>query len=766
MNVNGIMFKLSVKNEHSTIYICENKYSRKCKAIYKISTAGDVNITAHSSACKLANKKDKNFDRKSCMSDATTTMSIKSSLDESLAGIYIPFTPEHSSICKEELSSVFPDETQDVDMEFKSPLPRAKTEGNRKKTEIFKIEDKPVLQFLPAVEKKFCRYCKVKIAGRIRLRKHQQKCPLIDLCRDPLRNRVTSARLRPGRVECDKCLQRFWGKVGSHRCEHTSRHRLCIWCDKYKKCPNKHKNKCRYRRIYLAKKFLVINYHERDREIFQKRHLDYIFTKKEDRHDRPRPTEWTPELRKIAAFYQTEEIEVAQRHYQEWKSEEWTPELRRMAHVYQTYDIRVARKHFQKWQLPYQVPGFCYFSYEGPMILNPSPIQPYHLKIRPNEKEREALAGMISIDDYFRQMIESSPSYKMLCERSGKKILNDWEKQDIFLRCALWHPYIDRMGGPTCWFIKKDPWDKEPTSVFKLRRDPDLEHLRKPVLLAEPGIQTMEEQEGETMEEQEGEVSSVMFLRRMIMRPLTRKVNQKHTENLPELPEEAPQEVKKLEEKKIVSNENVDEDDEILVMATPKREEPKEEEETVSIDEEEEEEREFVFSEFKREDKEERKKVMKIYRQCFLNFNKKMERWVDNQETWCMYRYKELVGCCTFKVLSRKKKEFINVLLFCVDQNYQGKGIGRKMIEEIKRKCPLIVLWSDKDASGFYRRNGFDFAKPLSQDPKDFDLIEYEDMSDLMIHFEREKDMEALGLVEDKKRWQEYFYSFDIRNKK
>jgi N-acetylglutamate synthase-like GNAT family acetyltransferase len=752
MNVNGFMFKLLEKNKHSTIYTCENRYTKKCKATYKLSSIGDVNITAHSSACKLANKKYKNFDTKSYMTDGSTAVSLKSSLEESLSGIYRPFTPDHSSICTEELSSVFPVESQDVGTEFKSPLPRAKNELQMK-TEIFKIVDKPVLQFLPAIEKKFCRYCKVKILGRIRLRKHQQKCPLMDLCRDPCRNKVTSVCLRPGRIECDKCLQRFWGKVGRHRCEHTSGHRLCIWCDKYKKCPKKHRNKCRYRRIFLDKKFFVVNFYERAREIFQKRHVNYIFSKKEEKHDRPRPTEWTPELIKIAAFYGTEDIEVAKKHYHEWKSDEWTQELRRIAEIYQTFDIQVARKHYRKSQGPYHIPGFCYFSNEGPMILNPSPIQPHHLKIPPNEKEREALVGLKSIDDDFRETIESTTTYRQLSERTGGISLTDSEKHEIFLQCALWHPYIDRMGGAKNWFLKKRLNDEEPTSVFKLRKDPELQHLKKPVFWVDPAIREIEEEEGEITD-------PIMFFERMFRRQeltnLIQNRQQKQIEKLQE-PEEIPEEVREEQpELEQIERNDVDEDDEILVMATPRREDPE------TISEEEEEEREFVFSRFNKNDKDEMKKVLRTYKECFLNFNKKMEKWIKKHETWCMYKSRELVGCCTLKMHSRKRIDFLNVLILCVDQKNQGGGIGRRIIDEIKKICPVIILWSDVDASGFYRKNGFDFVKPVGSDPKDFNLIEFENEADLMMHWQIDRDLKALGLMEDTKRQREYFCSLAI----
>ena len=71
MNFNGIAFKLSEKTELLTSYYCENKWKLKCKSKYIVFSDGNISMSPHCRACKLAGKR-KNENEKLLMNSNFT----------------------------------------------------------------------------------------------------------------------------------------------------------------------------------------------------------------------------------------------------------------------------------------------------------------------------------------------------------------------------------------------------------------------------------------------------------------------------------------------------------------------------------------------------------------------------------------------------------------------------------------------------------------------------------------------------------------------
>ena len=85
------------------------------------------------------------------------------------------------------------------------------------------------------------------------------------------------------------------------------------------------------------------------------------------------------------------------------------------------------------------------------------------------------------------------------------------------------------------------------------------------------------------------------------------------------------------------------------------------------------------------------------------NFNKVKNYYIPNSDTYVYTEKDELKG-----FISVFEKNYIGALF--VDGRFQGRGIGRKLLEYVRRRRPNLSLKAyaqNEKAIGFYRHKGF-----------------------------------------------------------
>jgi GNAT superfamily N-acetyltransferase len=102
--------------------------------------------------------------------------------------------------------------------------------------------------------------------------------------------------------------------------------------------------------------------------------------------------------------------------------------------------------------------------------------------------------------------------------------------------------------------------------------------------------------------------------------------------------------------------------------------------------------------------------ISNLYCPAFSNISKEtIDFWVRKYINIGCYLNDVLVGVVTFTLKSVVDIQFAYVYLAAVKSGMRLKGIGRKLLNQVKDRCNKIVLWSDENEGTrqFYRKNGF-----------------------------------------------------------
>lgn len=492
-----------------------------------------------------------------------------------------------------------------------------------------------------------CPYCIRKIKRR-KLKMHDKKCPLIDLCKDPHRLKITSARLRENRVECSKCLQRFWGFVKLHKCKYSKHQRLCVFCDKYKKNPYRHNDRCFYKKIMLKKKFYIVNYHWRDREIFTRRTIDKLFEKQPEKSKKiPDSHEWTPELIKVAQIYPGATLEDSQRLLNYWKD-------------------------------PYRNPQTLIRP--EPLILNPATT--IETKRKPN---LNALQGCLDIDQFIEKQIKNSTAYIAATQENE---LSEFKAHRLYLNCLLKNELVNNFGL-SYFYFKQDYQDTELKSLFEIKKE--LNYMEGVDDLPKDAPEIKERLDivhSETKEATNIEINSNQEINSdedYIICPATPKRQDPNSFSYPEPPETNIDE-NKIEELPLKNNK---------VQKLPTVD--KKIQEHIKISK--------LTKKSNRSDS-----IVSIYKECFRNFNSVMLKWVHICNTYYLEVDNQIIGCFTYQKLKKNGIQVLNILLFCIRLNFQRWGFGRMLMEKAITMCDRIILWADAGSVGFYSKFDFDFV--------------------------------------------------------
>ncbi len=102
-----------------------------------------------------------------------------------------------------------------------------------------------------------------------------------------------------------------------------------------------------------------------------------------------------------------------------------------------------------------------------------------------------------------------------------------------------------------------------------------------------------------------------------------------------------------------------------------------------------------------------------IYKHCMYmpspdKFNKHVDLWLkdNNIKVFAFLDARQIKGVIVLSFLEQNKAKIIGI---AVDETAQNKGIGTYMINTVINEFNLSFLYAetDKDAVGFYRKNGF-----------------------------------------------------------
>lgn len=100
----------------------------------------------------------------------------------------------------------------------------------------------------------------------------------------------------------------------------------------------------------------------------------------------------------------------------------------------------------------------------------------------------------------------------------------------------------------------------------------------------------------------------------------------------------------------------------------------------------------------------------------------------------------KLIGCVRIKLLA---DDCLELSSLAVDRNYQGKGIGSKLVEELlsKEMARPIFLFTESNKESFYNKFNFNTIEP-SELPSEFKK-EYE----RLINLPFAKDLKVIAMI-------------------
>lgn len=519
---------------------------------------------------------------------------------------------------------------------------------------------------------------------------HRFTCYKKDIIQDPLRTRVGSHKLRNFRKDCIKCQKRIYLWEEHKDCREIPKFKysqLCLYCDQWKTSISKHRKKCKPLEFFIKNRTkLIKNYLKREKLYFKRVHK---FPKKEDTFKRP------PYLRLNLVEPNPIPKPISKL--------EPSPQVLRVSQIYNT-DLETAKIMAETIQHITKFPSRMCLNY-AKLSLNPNPIQKLqkpleeeaHQDQSPLSKwEKNALVGLKTWDEYLKEQHERHMQWRQRMEALSlvdEEVFIFWEK----LKTGQLFQYPERKT------TKEEILDVEIASLHEEDTD-------------------VKKDGGREDDDQ-------------ILVPATPKTSSKDPTH-----EFSPKFLEILD--KFTKCHQRQEDEDMLVCGTPRREER---ENRSEVPEHSEEPEETQFIRLGKRDQA-RKEIIKIYQECFLNFNSVMKRWISNHITIYFKKRNQIMGCFTYRILKKKQIEVLNVLLFCIRKEFQDSGNGREMMEEVKKRNKLIILWADEDSTKFYSKMDFEFVKYRGEEAN---LIPFEDNSVMMMHGYTDKIGRHIGIEDD-----------------